>query len=84
MNLPSFGFQRSEQLNAVARQHGQVVAGTKGSADPGGMPRGATGQAIALQQDNVVGAALSQVIGDAEADGAAADDDGLRCAHWTG
>ena len=42
---------------------------------PGGVPGGARGQAVALEQDDVLPAHVGQVVGDGAADDAAADDD---------
>ena len=48
--------------------------------EPGGVPGGARGQPVALEQHDVLPAHVGQVIGDRAADDAAADDDDARLA----
>ena len=73
-------------LRLEAREEGEGMRGeprhggrgAQGAHDSGGMPAGAGGELVALQQHDVRRAAQAQVIGDAEAHGAAADDDDVR------
>ncbi len=66
-----------ERLGGRAERHHQ----------PGGMPGGARGEAVALQQHDVAPAQVRQMVGDRGADDAAADHDGAcaigqhRCGH---
>ena len=57
-----------DDLSRAGRRAGQ-------RHEPGGVPGGTRGQALALEQDDVRPAAAGQVVGDAAPDDAAADHD---------
>ncbi len=64
-----------EQLQRVRGEPRHRRGGAQGADDARRMPRRAGGELVALEQHDVRGAALAQMIGDAQANGTAADDD---------
>lgn len=72
--LAGLGLEAGVELGAVARQPGRVRARAQLPHQAGGVPGGAAGQPVALEQQDVVPAPVREVIGDGTADGAAADD----------
>ena len=64
-----------EEREGVGGQARHGGGGAEGPDDASGVPRGAGGELVALEQDNVLRAAQAEVIGDAEAHRTAADDD---------
>ena len=76
--LAGLGLQAGEQLAGVLRQPGKVVGRAELPHQAGGVPGGAAGKTLALQQHHVRPARFRQVIGDAAADGAAAYNHDLR------
>ena len=69
-----------EQLRGVPREHAHVVGRPQLADEAGRVPRRPGREPLALEQDHVAPAALGQVVGDARADDAAADDDDSRMA----
>ena len=65
------------QLSRVGGQTGHVVGGPEAANEASRVPGGAAGQRVALQQDHVVPAQFSKVVGHAGADYATTDDDDL-------
>ena len=66
--------------DGVADEIGEVAGGAQGPHLGGGMPGGAGGQAVALEQDGIGDAGLGEVIqGRASHDATADDDDGRVC-----
>ena len=76
--LPGFLLQRGVERGGVLRQSRQVVRGAQLADQPRRMPGGATGQLLAFQQHHVGAASQGQVVGDAAAHNAAADNHHLR------
>ena len=76
--LPGFLLQRGVERGGVLRQSRQVVGGAQLADQPRRMPGGATGQLLAFQQHHVSAASQGQVVGDAAAHNAAADNHHLR------
>ena len=68
-------FQPLVQLAGVLHQPGAVLRGAQLADQAGRVPGGAAGQLPLLEQQHVGPAQLGQVVGDAGADHAAADDD---------
>ncbi len=67
-----------KEVGGVARHPlERLVRHPRGRDEPGGVPRRPGGELLALQQDHVGHADLREVVGDAAADHAAADDDDL-------
>ena len=75
---PGFRLQHAVQLGAVLDQPGHVVVGPELPDQARRVPRGAAAQASLFEHHHVVPAQLGQVVGDAAADDAAADDHGAR------
>ncbi len=73
--------ERAVELGRVLREPGEVVGGAQLAHQPGGVPGRARRQLLALEQDDIGDAAQGEMIGDAAADDAAADDDDLR-SRW--
>ena len=72
--LTGLGLEPSVQLDRVL-EHARRVARRAQLADQsGGVPRGAVGELVLLEQHDVGLAHRGQVVGDAAADDAAADD----------
>jgi hypothetical protein len=63
------------QVDGVSLQPGDVGVGVDGMNHAGGVPGGSRGQGLALQQHQVFPAELGQVVKNAAADHAAANDD---------
>ena len=63
-----------QQLGGVFRELGHPPRGAQLPDQAGGVPGGAAGELLALQQQDIGDAELGQVIGDRAADDAAADD----------
>jgi hypothetical protein len=77
--LPGFRFEARNQLarvfaDAKRRLGRRTVSGHQAR----GVPGGARGELVTLEQDHVGAAHVSQVVGDGAADHAAADDDDSR------
>jgi hypothetical protein len=73
--LARFGFELAVQLRAVAHQAREIAAAAKLPDQSRRVPRRAVRELQALEQHDVANAALREVIRDAAADDAAADDD---------
>ncbi len=72
--LAALLLQRLVEADGVALQRGDVRVGIDGVETRGRMPGGARRQLLALDQNDVLPAQLGQMIEDADADHAAADD----------
>ena len=72
--LAGFLLEALEEAGGVLGEFGQVARGAELTDEAGGMPGGAGGELLALQQDHIGDALLGQVIGNRAADNAAADD----------
>ena len=79
--LPGLGLEAGVELGRVFGEAREVRGRAQLADQPGGVPGGAGGQLLALQQHHVAPAELGQMIGDRAADHAAADDHGLRLAR---
>ena len=66
------------ELRGVLHQPGRALRCPQLADQSGGVPGGATGQLALLDQHHVGEAELGQMVGDAGADHAASDDDGVR------
>src|SRR5689334_21179698 len=73
--LTRLGLQAIIELDAVFQQLGDVGGGAQLSHQARGMPGGAAGELVALQQQDIPPAQLGEVVSSAAADDAAADDD---------
>ncbi len=73
--LPGLLLELVDEAHGVLAQPGVALVGAHGADQPGRVPAGAAGKLPALEQHHVAPAELGQVIGDARADDAAADDD---------
>ena len=87
--LSGLGFQPLVEVGRILRELGEIGGGAQLSDQPGRVPGGAAGEALALDQHDVALAQQRQMIGDRGADDAAAHDDdfGLRgqgLRHWRG
>ena len=76
--LAGFGLERVVEIGSVFREFGQVARGAQLPDESRRVPRGAAGQALALEQHDVGDAELRQVIGDRTAGDSAADDHDVR------
>ena len=72
---PGLGLELGVQLRRVLHQAGGALRGPQLADQPGGVPRCAAGQLALFEEDDIGDAELGQVIRDAGADDAAADDD---------
>ena len=76
--LTRFGLEPCVELGRVAHELREVAAAAQLPDETGGVPRGAVRELQALEEHHVVHPALGEVIRDAAADRAAADDDDPR------
>ena len=76
--LPGLLLQRRVERGGVLRQSRQVVGGAQLADQTRRMPGGATGQLLSFQQHHVGAASQGEVVGDAAAHNAAADNHHLR------
>lgn len=66
----------AEQAHGVLGEPCVALARAHGADEPGGVPGGAAGEPASLDEQHVLPAELREVVGDARAGDAAADDDG--------
>src|SRR5262249_2509362 len=76
--LPRLGLEPLIEIAAVLGQTREVLGRPQLADEAGGVPRGAAGDVAALQQEHVAPAELGEVVGDAAAGDAPADDDDAR------
>ena len=76
--LAGFGLDLPVEVDRVLLQAGDVGVAVEGVHPAGGVPRGAGGQLLALQQHDVGPTRLGEVVQHARADDAASDDHHLR------
>src|SRR5712691_8608602 len=79
--LARLGLEAAVEIDAVADELGQIARGAELAHEAGGVPRGPSRETPLLEQDHVTPPERGQVIGDAGADDAAADDDDPRLAR---
>ena len=76
--LARLGFEALVEIGAVPDEPGQVARGAQLTHETRRMPRRAAGETALLEQHHVLPPELGQVVGDARADDAAADNDHAR------
>src|SRR5436309_1091935 len=82
--LARLGLEAAVEIDAVANKLGQIARGAELAHEAGGVPRGPSREAPLLEHDHVTPPQRGQVIGDAGADDATADDDDARLARKRG
>ena len=81
--LPGLGLEPRVEIARVLAHLGRRLGGrAEGDHEPGGVPGGAGGEAVALEEHDVLPAHVGQVVGDRAADDAAADDDDARVLRY--
>ena len=75
--LAGFILELLEQAGRVGRQFGERLCRLELAHQAGGVPRGAGGEGVLLEYHDIGDLATGEVVGDAGADNAAADDDDL-------
>src|SRR5438552_283933 len=73
--LPGLGLELAVELGGVTHEPRQIAAAAQLADQAGSVPRRAVRELQPLEQHDIALAALGEVIGDAAADHAAADDD---------